>query len=508
MPKILLFLLSAFLLTSCALPAADHDISGVWVDEEGAIYCLDEDGSLGLPGQTALSGISWRLNRESLQLVSLDAPGSEPAVRTLTLKSSSSRSMNLLDRDGHQETWTRSNVKVGRLEGRLFYRERLALPPEFTLDVQLYPLRGGSRPLAMTLKPTRNGDLSFRVYYLSQTVTPDVRLSAALLLGAEVLFFTESDQEISLKSRPEVLLRQAEPGERQLAALKIPAHYRGKMPHPQKGEVELFLEAHGMALLRSPEGLALGTWLEKERNRVIEIARGEQPPLRLTRNSEGGDLALSGFYDSRTLTLSPARDMSLPKDALFLEGELRRVDGKTVFAECASLRDLPVDTSSKGYAQLNALAGKGDATVILEGSLRKGRLDVQKVFQVLKGGVCSTGQYASAPLVGTYWRLRELHGKPVQAFPGQSEPHLIFADKGKASGSDGCNNFFMNWERSGQELDFSEGGATLRLCPHGEEQARDMHSMFSEVTSWNISGSKLELRSPKGVAAVFEAVDL
>lgn len=505
--RILPILLLTFLLTSCgSLFTAEHDISGVWIDEQGAIYCLDKDGTFGLPGQAAVSGLSWNLNHETLSLTTLDAPGGETGTRTLTLKSSSSRTLTFTDRDGHSETWNRSKVKVGRLEGRLFYRERIALPPQVTLDVQIYPLRGGSRPLAMILKPTSGTDLSFRIYYLPQMVTSDVRLSAAVLLGTEALFFTDGEQTVSLKSRPEVLLRQAKPGEYRLPALKVPARYRGRLAHPQDSEVELFLENNGVALIRGPEGLTLGTWLEKERNRVIEIARGELSPLRITRNSEGGDLAM--LYGSRILFLSPAPDLPLPDTSLFLEGELRRVDGKPVFSECTSLRDLGVNVSSRGYSQLNALAGKGSATVILEGSLRNGLLDVRNVFQVHKGGVCSTDQYASAPLVGTYWRLRELHGTPVQSFPDQTEPHLIFADKDKATGSDGCNNFFMGWKRRGQELSFSEGGATLRLCPHGEEQAQNMRAMFPEVTSWNISGSKLELRTPKGVAAVFEAVDM
>ncbi len=508
MQKLLSFLFLICFLTSCATLPADRDISGVWVDEQGLIYCLDKDGTLGLPGQEAISGLTWRLNHETLQLATLDAPSSAPSIRTLTLKSSPARTLELAHSDGYHETWTRSNIKVERLEGRLFYRERIALPPKVMLEVQLYPPHGGARPLAMTLRPVTGGDLSFRLYYLPQTTPAEVRLSAAILLNSEALFFTDADQQISLNNQPEILLRQARSGEYQLAALAIPARYKGALPPPGKGEVELFLEDHDIALLRSPQGLTLASWLEKERNRVIEIARGELPPLRITRNSEGGDITLSGLDSSNSITLSPVPNLALPNNALFLEGELRQVDGKPVFAECTSLRDLPVDASSRGYAQLHALAGKGESTVVLEGNLRGGFLDVQKVFQVHKGAVCSTGQYASAPLTGTYWRLRELNGKAVQSFPGQNEPHLIFADKGRASGSDGCNNYFMNWKRNGQKLNFSEGGTTLRLCLHGEEQAREMHKMLSSVDSWNISGSKLELRSSKHVTAVFEAVDM
>ena len=92
--------------------------------------------------------------------------------------------------------------------------------------------------------------------------------------------------------------------------------------------------------------------------------------------------------------------------------------------------------------------------------------------------------------------------------PEQPEPHLILRDNGQASGSDGCNNFFMNWKRKNESISFSDGGSTLRMCPQGEEQAREMHAMFAKADEWNINGSMLELRSKKSIVAVFEAVDM
>jgi heat shock protein HslJ len=112
------------------------------------------------------------------------------------------------------------------------------------------------------------------------------------------------------------------------------------------------------------------------------------------------------------------------------------------------------------------------------------------------------------PLKGTYWRLKELDGKPVKSFPGQPEAHLILREKGEAAGSDGCNNFFMGWESSDGSISFTPGGATLRLCPNGEEQARKMLQMFPSVKTWNISGGQLELRSDEKLEAVFEAVEM
>ena len=112
------------------------------------------------------------------------------------------------------------------------------------------------------------------------------------------------------------------------------------------------------------------------------------------------------------------------------------------------------------------------------------------------------------PLKGTYWRLKELYGKPVESFPGQPEAHLILSEKGEATGSDGCNNFFMGWEGSDGNISFTPGGSTLRLCPEGEEQAQKMLQMFPIVNEWKISDGKLELCTEESVAAVFEAVEM
>ena len=66
----------------------------------------------------------------------------------------------------------------------------------------------------------------------------------------------------------------------------------------------------------------------------------------------------------------------------------------------------------------------------------------------------------------------------------------------------------MSWKRKDEALSFTDGGSTLRMCPQGQEQSRDIHTMFSKVDEWNINGSMLELRSKKSIVAVFEAVDM
>lgn len=510
MRKLLLFFFCSLLLISCvAASGTPGDISGAWVDDEERLYFLDEDGTLGLPGQTALSGVSWKLEHGVLTLATMDSPGGEVREQQLVLKQIGSGRMEFTDADGAPVTWKKSRTKVGRLEGTLFYRERMALPPEVIVSVQLYPLHSPV-PVASSIMPSSGGgSIPFRVYYLEQTMAPQVRLAASVLYSGETLFATQTDETVSIPGTPNVLVYRTMPGEHQLPPLKTPASYKGTLKSSGKSvSVHLYLESDGLALLTQDgdRNQYMGTWMEKDRNRTIEITRGALKPVTAAREA-GGNLLLNGL-SSQPVVLKKA-DIPWPSKGFLIEGELRKQGGRPVFSECNSQRDIPIQPTGKGYDQLShILQANGNSSVVLEGRIQDGHLEASNVFLVQKGGVCSTENYASAPLMETYWRLRELNGAPVELFAEQPEPHLILRDNGQASGSDGCNNFFMNWKRKDESIRFSDGGSTLRICPRGEEQARAMHTMFSRADEWNINGSMLELRSKNSIVAVFEAVEM
>ena len=141
MRKILLFLFCSLLLASCvATSGSPGGISGAWVDDQERLYYLDEDGSLGIPDQTALSGVSWHLSNGVLTLATMDSPGGRVREQKLILKQSGSGRLEFTDAEGNTVIWKKSRTQVGRLDGTLFYRERMALPPKVIVSVQLYPL--------------------------------------------------------------------------------------------------------------------------------------------------------------------------------------------------------------------------------------------------------------------------------------------------------------------------------------------------------------------------------
>lgn len=510
MKKILLFSFLFFLITSCFNSSEiQKNISGTWIDEQNHLYYLDKDGSLALPGQTSVSGIRWQWENDVLILETMNTAGTEIKERKLVLKHAGTRSLEFTDTDGSLTIWKKSRATIGKLEGSLFYRERIALPPEFVISVQLYPLHS-SIPTSVAVTPSHEPrNLNFKIYYLEQTISNQMRVAASILNSGETLFSTKEDIIVSPHDTPSIMLYKNQPGEKQLSPLIPPVSYEGTLKkNGNELSIHLYLEKGGLALLTHEEDLnpSMGTWMEKDRNRTIEISRGTQKPVTATRGNE--EFLLLEGLSPQAIELKKT-NAPWPDKNIFIEGELRNVNGAPLFSECNTQRDISLLSTGKNYDKLTKLSLENNtSTVVLEGRLQNGSLDASRLFLVQKGGLCSAEQYASVPLLQTYWRLRELNGIQVKTFSDQPEPHLILRDKGQASGSDGCNNFFIGWKKENNSITFSAGGTTLRICPQGNEQAMDIHKMFAETDEWSINGSMLEFRSQNRLVAVFESVNM
>lgn len=304
---------------------ADH-VSGVWTDGQGRTLCLDEGGLLGLPGQNDVSGVRWALEGGQLVLATLAAPGEAVKETRFTVKTRRISSLELLDEQGEPVLWKKSRSKAGHLDGTLFFRERMMLPPDVFVGVQLK--KDGVLKASSIMPASGHGELAFRLHLLDGADASG-ELTAAVYYGREPLLATARPMPVSAGEKPAVLLHHAVPEQGQAIAL-----------------------------------------------------------------------------------------------------------------------------------------------------------------------------------TDTYWRLTALGDAPARFFAGQPEAHLILKDGGQASGSDGCNNFFMSWKAEGGKLSFGAGGSTLRLCPEGEEQSASLMKAFAEADAWNIEGRRLELSSKGCVSAVFEAVDM
>ena len=303
----------------------DNAMSGLWTDQQGRLYSLDADGVLGLPGWEDSFGADWSFRGDVLTLRTLNAPGKPLCETILTLQKKNLFSLDFRDEKGTLFRFKKSRKNVKRLDGTLFYRERILLPQDVTVCASLISPDGRR---AASLRPAHGqGQLSFRIHYLESFFKKQAKLEACILYGSEPLFATTAPVAVDLDGEPSVLLHHAVPSD-------------------------------------------------------------------------------------------------------------------------------------------------------------------------------------DANLVGTYWRLKEVDGKAAEHYPDQPEAHLILKDDGQATGSDGCNNFFMGWTTQEDRITFTPGGATLRLCPNGEEQARALYEALPAVQSFRIKNNTLELLSSGRVSAVFEAVEM
>lgn len=105
----------------------------------------------------------------------------------------------------------------------------------------------------------------------------------------------------------------------------------------------------------------------------------------------------------------------------------------------------------------------------------------------------------------TYWALQSLRGQAVMHFEGQEDPHIVLANDGKSSGSDGCNRFFGGYTTHKNRITFFPGGTTMMMCPQGDKQAALFMSSLQEATGYNITDQTLELLRGKDVIARFVA---
>lgn len=516
-------------------PVSRDALVGVWQNARGAHFCLDADGALGLPGQTARSGLSWSLQGDVLTLRTLDKPGGQPLEEKLGVTRAGASRLELRAPDGSALTWHKSRDAVGRLNGTVTYRERMALPPSVVVSARLY-LRGSDVPVASSLAvESGQGVLPFRVYYLVKDMrgAEEALLRAAISYETESLFATPAAMPVRLDQTPEVLLQRTMPGEGEPAPLAVPAQFRGTAGNADDAvTLTLYLEPDGLYLLHTKkasaakqDAVSAGRWRQIDRNHTVQLAHGADEPLSAALRPAGSLLLTTPDAPRGEMELRPTVQ-ALPDHPFRVLGMFRMQDGRATLTECGSGLDFAVKTEGADFPALRSAYGRdvkraGALLVVCEGTVRHREgvaprvsseddihvLEISRVVEARPGKTCAE-PYASSPLMQTYWRLITLNGQPARAFPDQAEPHLILRDGGQAAGSDGCNNFFMQWKSSGSSMSFKPGGSTLMMCPQGDEQARAFKEALAGVDAWSITGSVLELSKGGKPVATFEAVAL
>ena len=114
-------------------------------------------------------------------------------------------------------------------------------------------------------------------------------------------------------------------------------------------------------------------------------------------------------------------------------------------------------------------------------------------------------------VVGRYWKLVELDGKPAVGGPqatGPREPHLLLRGSGtQAVGATGCNGFRGPAELRGSALKLGPLAATRRACidTSANRQERDYLRILGTVDRAAVSGDTLTLFTAQQPVARFVA---
>jgi heat shock protein HslJ len=115
---------------------------------------------------------------------------------------------------------------------------------------------------------------------------------------------------------------------------------------------------------------------------------------------------------------------------------------------------------------------------------------------VALAGCASEPQLPSDPLSGTRWSLVSFGGSPVLA----SESTSMRFEKGRLSGSDGCNRYATSYSASQERLRIGPNVVSTRMAckPDIMEEAATFLSMLDRAAGFRRNGERMTLLDRDG----------
>ncbi len=493
MKYIAVLFLSLFLVS----PAYADELAGLWETDSDTYVYFKEDGTFSFINSKTRTGYSWQRTGENTVLLHysyLSSGAVQERECTLTLNGKTLT----VEAEGQTFTFKKSSQTVTTFTGEIFYRERMLLPPRVEVRYALYK-NDETVPFALYFIPTEGKTPLPFSFDCVLEAGDKVFMEASVYHDNILLFATEKPVDIEEKN---ILLHRVGQAVNE-KELIVPAKFASA-----QGDV-VFLEKNGLAIVKKNGTMQIAHWAYIDRKQNIEISQENDAPLVAAVQDEN-TLVFRHYEDKNMLSFS-RREKELFEIGKFnVSGVLQDNNGDLSFTDCTSMCRFPAvhkGIITKHFPQETFVR---PVTVDMDVVLRRksdGEIEMYptKVSKADKGICQSMFQHTS--LENTYWRLTAIGEKAVEVFEGQREPHIIIRDN-MATGSDGCNNFFMPVTIEESSIKFGQGGATLMLCPHGEEQAREFNQVLNKADAWQINGSILKLLENNSVSALFEAVYL
>ena len=194
--------------------AAPLSPAGDWLDESGAVLCLDADGTFAVlapdEGTAGRFGLSWSQEGGAIVFRSMCSPCAPVDQARMDIVDLSATTLVVRGEDGREWRWSKAPAgTVKRFEGKLTYFERMALPPEVMVSAAL-TLDSGK--IISSVLQQRNGSIPmpFRIHYLASRAenVESAKLSAAILTREGALFSTPAAVEVKLSESPTVRLNR------------------------------------------------------------------------------------------------------------------------------------------------------------------------------------------------------------------------------------------------------------------------------------------------------------
>ncbi len=539
-------LMLTFSMSACSAPSEYvptnnidiNSIPGLW-QVENQVYSFEPDGQILTPSHNQVSGGSWKVVDDELILTFITTPTSPTYSRTLKFISMENTIMLLENTEGSRSEWRKVTRNIQAIEGELFFRERLALPPEIFIGIELTQ-NNGTTFVTNSLTPVAsNLPIPFKIYYSERNIdtSKPLELNATIYSSEGELFTTPEaiiiEQGTSVLTEPVLLIHSVAEIE---APQKLTAPLAYTFTQELRGQkiiANLYLEKNNFFMINQEiENIEdktkelftnWGIWNQVDRDHNIEFIMAGKEPIKANIHNE--QLKFNSL---------PYNKIKLSHSMLFNPTEISKKAITVNIAGSVELKGRIYNFTPYGVNKAYTLR---DTTNILKDALAKinstnahieiKALYIDNVFTITALEKIDTKNLYSTPatshqeltsLENTYWRLLSLNGKELFK-EVESELSLKLNHEegtkrgGQGGGSDGCNNFTLNWEvpaDSNNVLSLMLGGSTMKMC-HGEElntQSREYMQTLDGVNGFAIEGSVLELKKDNDTVLRFEAVAL
>jgi copper homeostasis protein (lipoprotein) len=307
-----------------------------------------------------------------------------------------------------------------------------------------------------------------------------------------------------------------------------PAHPLGTLPATFSGtlpcadcpgiDVHLNLLEEGVYFLRETyqdrdDGSFddIGRYLLSSHEDQLSLHGGREAPIRFAISTPDTLTLLDpdGGHIESELNQSLARqpELQVLEPQGFMGGEYGYLADAGRFRECRTGLDMPVATEADnraleqaylavrevpGERLLVSLEGRIVARMPMEGPGPVWTLVPQRFISIWPGQGCPE-PIRLADLENTFWRLTLIDSAYAQRAQGQHEPHLVFHEDNRLTGSDGCNRLIGSYAVDDMSIDLARLAGTRMACPEGMAQAEQLRQVLGEVARYRIVGQHLEM---------------